>query len=180
MKRVLAVVASLSLIAMGTMAASVSAAGSKLSSTDMKFVMNAASGGMMEVQLGQMAQEKGTDQSVKDFGSRMVTDHAKANDELKQLASQKGIQLPAKLERKDQAAIDKLSKVSGDFDKKYMKDMVKDHKKDVAEFKKAAKKVKDPDLNAWAQKTLPVLEQHLQLAKDTEQKLTGKMTKATK
>jgi putative membrane protein len=139
-----------------------------VSGGDKKFFMEAASGGMIEVELGQLAQQKAQAVTVKDFGMRMVTDHSKANDELKALAQQKNLQMPTQLEGKYRSMIDKLTKLSGsDFDKKYMKMMVKDHNKDVKEFRKAGKKVKDADLNAWAVKTLPTLEQHLQQAKDT-------------
>ena len=111
------------------------------SGADKDFFKKAASGGMMEVELGQMAQSKGQSQEVKDFGSKMVTDHGKANDELKSLAQQKQWTMPTKMERKHKSMVDKLTKASGpEFDKKYMTEMVKDHKKDVAEFQKAAKK----------------------------------------
>jgi putative membrane protein len=138
-----------------------------VSSGDQKFFMEAASGGMLEVELGQMAQQKAQAVSVKDFGTRMVTDHGKANDELKALAQKKNLQMPTQLEHKHRSMIEKLAKLSGPaFDKKYLKMMVKDHEKDVKEFQKATKKVKDADLNAWAAKTLPTLEQHLQQAKE--------------
>ncbi|MBT1071405.1 DUF4142 domain-containing protein [Pelotalea chapellei] len=151
------------------------------SGADKKFFMEAASGGMMEVQLGQLARDKGQTQDVKDFGSRMVTDHTKANDELKQLAQQKNWTMPTKLERKHKSMMDKMQKASGpEFDKQYMKGMVKDHTKDIEDFRKATEKVKDPDLKAWAQKTLPVLEQHLQLAKDTAGKVGADVGKAGK
>lgn len=148
-----------------------------LAKADHKFVMNAAEGGLMEVQMGQLAQQNAQSQDVKNFGQRMVTDHSKANDELKTLAQTKGITLPTEMKHKDKSEMDKLGKASGaDFDRMYMKMMVKDHQKDVAEFRKATKKVKDSELNAWATKTLPVLEQHLQQAKEISQKL-GTMTK---
>ncbi|OGT97652.1 MAG: DUF305 domain-containing protein [Geobacteraceae bacterium GWB2_52_12] len=152
-----------------------------LSGEDKKFFKDAASGGMMEVQLGQLAKDKAQSQEVKDFGSRMVTDHGKANDELKQLAQQKTWTLPTKLERKHKSMVDKLQKVSGtEFDKQYMKGMVMDHTKDVEEFRKATQKVKDPELKAWAEKTLPVLEQHLQMAKETAGKVGVDMQKLRK
>jgi putative membrane protein len=160
-----------SLIAVGSTTIPAFAAGKGLASGDETFMKEAASGGMMEVQLGQVAQEKGKMQEVKDFGSRMVTDHGKANDELKALATTKNVTLPAQLLPKHKSGVDKLSRAGADFDKKYMQAMVKDHMKDVADFKKATRTVKDADLNAWAVKTLPVLEQHLQQAKDIAQKL---------
>jgi putative membrane protein len=133
--------------------------------SDRQFMDKAAQGGMAEVELGQLAQQNGQSQNVKDFGKRMVDDHSKANDQLKQLASQKGVSLPTSLNSKDQATKDKLSKLQGAaFDKAYMKDMVMDHKKDVAEFQKASTSAKDPDLKSWAGQTLPTLQSHLQEA----------------
>ena len=171
MRKRLVLMALCSLLAVGGMTVSAFAAGKGLSMGDSSFLKDAASGGMMEVQLGQVAKEKATMQAVKDFGARMVTDHSKANDELKDLAAQKSVKLPAKLKHKHKATFDKVSKSGADFDKQYMQAMVKDHIKDVADFKKATTKVKDPDLNAWTVKTLPVLEQHLQQAKEIAQKL---------
>lgn len=162
-----------SLFAICTMTIPAFAADEKgLSRTDKTFVRSAASGGMMEVQLGEMAAKNAKSQEVKDFGQRMVTDHGKANGELKTIATGKGVKLPAKMHMKHKRTVDELSKLTGDaFDKKYMQEMVKDHKKDVAKFKKASKNVKDPEINAWVVKTLPTLEQHLQQAKETAQKV---------
>lgn len=126
------------------------------------FVMKAASGGMMEVELGKVAQDKAKNQRVKDFGGMMVTDHSSANDELKGIASSKNITLPASVPADEQKHIDMLKSKSGaDFDKAYTNMMVEDHKKDIAEFKKAAEKCTDPDIKNFAAKTLPVLEKHL-------------------
>lgn len=134
---------------------------------DRKFMDNAAQGGMAEVELGQLAQEKGKSQEVKDFGKRMVDDHTKANDQLKQLASQKGVTLPTDLNAKDKATKARLEKMSGSqFDQAYMKDMVMDHKKDVAEFQKESKSAMDPDLKSWAGQTLPTLQEHLKMAEE--------------
>jgi putative membrane protein len=102
----------------------------------------------------------------------MVDDHGKANDELKKLASQKGITLPTDLDAKHQATYDRLSKLSGaDFDRAYMADMVKDHHEDVNEFRKESQSGSDPDVKAWAAKTLPTLEHHLQMAESTNGKV---------
>ena len=134
---------------------------------DRKFMDNAAQGGMAEVQLGQLAQEKGQSQEVKDFGKKMVDDHSKANDQLKQLASQKGVTLPTDLDAKDKATKARLEKLSGQqFDQAYMKDMVTDHKKDVAEFQKESKSAVDPDVKSWAGQTLPTLQGHLKMAEE--------------
>jgi len=140
-----------------------------LASGDRKFVMEAAHGGMAEVELGKMAAEKGSSDAVKQFGKRMADDHAKASDELKQFAQQKGLTLPTDLDAKHKQLRDRLAKLNGvDFDKAYANEMVKDHKKDVADFKRQAKSAKDPDLKSWAGKTLPTLEDHLKQAQDMQ------------
>ena len=145
---------------------------SSLETPDKEFVMKAAQGGMAEVMLGQTASSKGTSPDVKNFGNRMVSDHGKANDELKQLAQNKGMALPADVDDESKKMSEKLSKLSGkDFDKEYMNGMVDDHEKDVKEFEKASKDAKDPDLKAWASKTLPTLQDHLKMAKETKAKL---------
>ena len=136
-----------------------------LSHADKKFVEDAAAGGMAEVELGKLAEQRASNPQVKQFGSRMVQDHGKANDELKSLASSKGVQVPAALPKSKQADLDKLGKMSGaDFDKAYMKHMVDDHKHDVSMFEKQSKSGQDTDLKAWAGKTLPTLREHQQLA----------------
>ena len=140
----------------------------RISSADRRFMDKAAQGGMAEVKLGQLAQEKGSSPAVKDFGKRMVTDHSKANDQLKNIASQKGVNLPGAIDAKDQATYDRLSKLSGsEFDNEYMRDMVKDHQMDVNEFRHEQQTAKDTDVKSFAQQTLPTLEQHLSLAQQT-------------
>lgn len=134
---------------------------------DSKFAMEAASGGMTEVQLGQMAKDKGSSQAVKDFGQKMVDDHGKANDELKQIAASKNMTLPTSPNAKDQATITKLSSLSGAaFDRAYVKDMVMDHKKDIAAFQKESTTGKDSDIKAFAAKTLPTLQEHQKMIDD--------------
>jgi len=124
----------------------------------------AAAGGLAEVRLGTLAQERAVDTDVKQFGRRMVDDHTKANDELKSLASQKKVTLPKDIDAKHKVTYDRLSKLSGKaFDRAYMDAMLKDHREDVAEFQKAARS-SDPDVQAFASKTLPTLEQHLSAA----------------
>ncbi len=141
----------------------------QLSERDYKFAEKAAEGGAMEVQMGELAQQKGGSQQVRDFGQRMVTDHSRADNELKQLVNQKGAILPTRVSHAEHSTMKHLQNLSGtDFDKAYSKDMVKDHSKDVKEFEKEAAQVTDPDLRAWAQKTLPVLQEHLQLAQQME------------
>jgi len=143
-----------------------SMAAGKLSAADSKFVHEAAAGGMAEVALGKLAADKATSPDVKQFGQRMADDHGKANDELKALAAQKGITLPADVDPAAKATEARLSKLSGAaFDKAYMQDMVKDHDKDVAAFKHASTAAADADLKSWAAKTLPTLQDHQQQAK---------------
>ncbi|HUA63964.1 MAG TPA: DUF4142 domain-containing protein [Verrucomicrobiae bacterium] len=137
----------------------------RMETADSTFVNKAAQGGMAEVELGRLATQKASDQKVKDFGQRMVDDHTKANDELKAIAGRKGISLPTALDSKDQSTKDHLSSLSGAaFDRAYMKDMVSDHKTDIAEFQREADKGGDPDFKTFAGKTLPTLQEHLRLA----------------
>ena len=143
-----------------------------LSSADTTFAMKAAQGGMAEVKFGQLAVEKASNPDVKAFGQKMVDDHTKLNDQMKQVASAENMTLPTDIDGKDQAAYDKLSKLSGaDFDKAYIKGMVKDHSTDVKEFQKEANGGKDPQLKQLASTALPILQSHLQMAKETEAKL---------
>lgn len=141
--------------------------GSSLSAIDKHFVRKAAEGGLAEVELGKLATEKASSDDVKKFGQRMVDDHGKANDQLKQLASSKGIEIPNALSAKDKAIKSRLEKLSGEqFDKAYMNDMVKDHTQDVSEFKKESTSAKDSDVKSFASQTLPTLEEHLKQAQN--------------
>jgi putative membrane protein len=142
-------------------------AGAQNKVNDAKFAADAAAGGMAEVELGKLAAQKGGTDAVKQFGQKMVDDHSKANEELKQVASKDNLTIPSTLDAKHQARIEKLSKLSGDqFDKAYIKDQLKDHKKDVREFQAESENGSNPDVKAFAAKTLPVLQQHLQMVQD--------------
>jgi putative membrane protein len=146
-----------------------------LSASDKAFVNEAARGGMAEVRLGQIAVKQAASPDVKQFGQRMIDDHTAANNELSQLVSAKGLSLPAALDTKDKANIDKLSKLTGAaFDRQYMDLMVSDHKKDVAVFERESTRAGDPELKSWIVKTLPTLKTHLQLATETHSKLRGR------
>jgi len=154
---------------------------SKLAKADADFIKDAAQGGMMEVELGKVAADKGSNDQVKQFGKRMQQDHSKANDELKKLASDKGVELSNTLDKKHQSKIDKFAKLSGvEFDRKYMDEMVGDHKKDVKEFQKEADKGKDADVKKWASQTLSTVKEHLQLAESTDQQVKGSNKQAKK
>jgi len=132
---------------------------------DANFLVEAASGGMMEVTLGKAAQTKSLNAEVKNFGNMMITDHSKANDELKTLAASKNITIPAAMGDEQQKMSDKMMEKSGaDFDKDYMSMMIDDHKDDIDKFEKAADNCKDADIKAFAARTLPVLKKHLEAA----------------
>jgi len=148
---------------------------SQVAASDRKFMEKAALGGMAEVELGNVAQQNASNAEVKQFGAKMVQDHSKAGDELKQLAQSKGVALPSALDSKDKREVDKLSKLSGaKFDHEYMEHMVKDHKKDVKEFEKASKDSRDADLKSFAAKTLSVIQGHLMMAERIEDATKGK------
>lgn len=137
-----------------------------MTASDHDFMMEAVMGGMEEVELGRVAAQKGSSDAVKQFGQRMVDDHSKANSELMSLASSKGVTLPTALDEKHQKEVAKLSAMSGaEFDRAYSKMMLSDHNKDVSEFEKQSTKATDPDLKAFASKTLPTLQEHLSMAK---------------
>ncbi|MCX2477711.1 DUF4142 domain-containing protein [Pedobacter sp. MC2016-15] len=130
------------------------------------FALKAAAGGTMEVELGYMAQQKGQNPRIKQFGAMLVKDHTKANDELKALATTKNIMIPAKLPQDIQQHIDEMKKLGGaEFDKHYIGMMVDDHQADIKEFEKAARNSTDESFKAYAAKTLPVLKMHLDSAK---------------
>lgn len=133
---------------------------------DASFYKKAAEGGMSEVELGNLAQQKGHSQGVKDFGALMVKDHSAANDKLKSLAASKNMTLPSHPSAMEEATKAKLKMLSGDtFDKSYIKGMIKDHEEDIAEFKKEAASGGDTDARAFARDTLPTLETHLKKIK---------------
>ena len=141
---------------------------------DTHFAKEAAQGGMAEVKLGQLAQEKGSSNSVKSFGKRMVDDHSKAGDKLREVASRESITLPSDISVKDQATYDRLSKLSGSaFDRAYARDMVKDHETDVAAFQREANAGKNDSLKSFASETLPTLQDHLKQAKDMMKSVGG-------
>jgi putative membrane protein len=141
---------------------------------DTHFAKEAAQGGMAEVKLGQLAQDKGSSDSVKSFGKRMVDDHSKAGDKLKDAASRESITLPTEISAKDQATYDRLSKLNGTaFDRAYARDMVKDHEADIAAFQKEANGGKDDSMKSFASDTLPTLQDHLKEAKEMMKAVGG-------
>jgi putative membrane protein len=131
-----------------------------LSSSDKSFIKEAAKGGMMEVAMGRVAEKNASDPEVKKFGARMVADHGKANSELKSIAKEENVELPAEKEPGKWKS-----------DKEYMDAMVKDHEKDLAAFEKQAKGGSDSDVKRFADKTSAMIRKHLQMAKDIDAKL---------
>jgi len=146
----------------------------KLQRTDRNFITKAAAGGRAEVELGQLAQGKASSDAVKQFGQRMVEDHGAANQELMQLAENKGMQLDDKTPKPDRL-LTRLSKLQGpEFDREYVKAMAKDRKQDVAEFRRMHSGAVDPNLKAWVDKTLPTLEDHLKTIEGIQAQMAKK------
>ena len=142
--------------------------------SDSNFAKDAAEGGLAEVKMGELAQEKGITDAVKDFGKKMVEDHTQANDKLKEVASQQNIKLPTKLDKHDQRVYDKLSQLSGEqFDRAYARDMVRDHKNDVAAFQQEANSGQNNQIKSFASQTLPTLQEHLKLAQQMQKEIAN-------
>jgi putative membrane protein len=137
-----------------------------LDTMDKNFAMKAASGSMAEIEMANMAMQNSTNDRVKAFASMMIRDHGKATEELKSLAPNKGLTLPAQPMPEHMKHIDMLKGKTGSaFDKMYMNHMVMDHQEDVSEFQKASTNTKDADLKGFASRNLPVLKTHLDSAK---------------
>ena len=138
----------------------------KASAADTAFIKKAADGGMTEVELGKVAEKNGSKDDVKSFGSHMVKDHGKANEDLKSVASKMNVTVPDKVSAEHQAMIDKMSKTTGAaFDTAYVKEMVASHEKTIASFEAAKGKVGNEDLKKFIDDTLPVIKEHLEMAK---------------
>ena len=130
-------------------------------SPDADFFKHAARAGIAEVEAGKLAQEKGSSQAVKDFGSMMVKDHSAANDKLKSIATSENVDLPSSSGPKNMASRAKLEVLSGEsFDKSYIKNQVAAHRQAVALFRKEASSGQDPEAKAFAAATLPTLKEH--------------------
>jgi putative membrane protein len=151
----------------------------KFSKKDYKFVCETAKGGNLEMELSRLAVAKGNDASVRDFAQRMVTDHEKTAQELKELAAAKGATLPtvSALDKKETKMKDELAGLSGkEFDRAYMRMMLRDHGKDVRAFKKQSDKAEDSMLKAWATKTLALLREHMQSGEAIHEKIAPAVT----
>ena len=147
----------------------------KMSSSDQKFMMMAAKGGMAEVEMGRLALQKSSNDSVKQYAQKMIDDHTMAGDELKQLASTKGVMLPMQPDAKQMAMMAKMQNLSGaEFDMMYVKEMgVKAHQDMEKLFMKESMSGKDMDAKAWAAKILPTVRMHLQMARDMMTSMKG-------
>jgi len=134
---------------------------------DEPFVRAAARGGLSEIKLGKLAMDQGSNEAVKAFGTRMVAEHTKAGDDLKEAAKEENIGLPTDLTTKDQATYDRLSKLTGaEFDQAYAQDMVKDHQQDLRDFQREANHGNDDVVRGFASETVPMIQQHLDQAKE--------------
>lgn len=143
-----------------------------VSAADGEWVVKAGMAGLAEVQMGNLALQKAQSADVKAFAQRMVTDHSKANEELSQIVTAKGLTLPAELDSEHKAGLDHLTGLSGaEFDKAYMDHMVGDHEKAKGLFQTGTNSAEDPDIKAYAAKNLPVIEEHFKLAQEVAGKV---------
>jgi putative membrane protein len=144
---------------------------SNIARGDRKFIEEAANSGMFEVQVSQLAAAKATDPNVKSFASMLVDHHTAANNELVKIANGRGVELPAAPKRALRRDIEKLGKKNGEeFDRDFVRNVgIKAHEKDIKTFQKASKDVKDPELKAFVDKTLPKLQEHLAAAQKLPQ-----------
>lgn len=144
----------------------------KLNESDREFVEEAGQGGLLEVRLGQLAQQRAASPEVKRFAQRMIDDHSAMNKRLAALAQQKGVPVPQELSQKHREEVDELSRKAGaEFDREYMSEMVDDHEDDVEEFEEAAKEAKDADVKRLAATALPLLREHLAMARQVYNKV---------
>jgi len=155
------------ILASGVTAAALAALPLLAASADSSFVVKAAEGGQAEVQMAQLAQTKASNQAVKDLANKLVTDHTKANDNLKPIASKDNVTWPTGMSAKEQAEYNKLQALSGaDFDRAYVNYEIKDHKQDINLFQHEANHGNDSQVKAWASENLPTLQEHLRMAEN--------------
>lgn len=150
---------------------------------DKKFAKDVALTAMVEVELGKLAAQKASREDIKQLGQKIVDNHAKANDQLKEVAGKENIPIPDALDSKHQSRVDKLSKLSGEnFDKAYVKEELKDHQAEVRDFSAEAQSGSDPNVRQFASNMLPTLQQELAMVKNlnNSEKNTAKETKSNK
>ena len=147
---------------------------SEVAQQDLAFAQEAAAGGLKEVTLGELAQQEAKNQQVVQFGQRMVDDHSLANEKLKTIAEEKGVQLPQELPADAQQKYEELQQLSGaEFDTAYMDEMVQDHEKTIELFEQQAESGEDAALSGFAKESLPTLREHLEMAKEVQSQLTA-------
>jgi putative membrane protein len=150
---------------------------SKLSGQEKNFVMEAARSSMAEKELSDLAEQKARNESVKDLAKEIKSEHTQVVDKLQQIASNNNVSLPSDVSKSDRTIIDRLQKLSGEeFDKEYMKQTVKEHQKDVENYRQQARSAKDQEVKDYAQNTLPTLEQHLDRARQVSESIGVKTT----
>ncbi|MDR3535474.1 MAG: DUF4142 domain-containing protein [Acetobacteraceae bacterium] len=161
---------SLALLTAGVIALAGGPAMADLPAADQAFLLRTASGSMTEIQLGQIAQQKATSSDVRQLARRMVADHTAASQDLQAIADEQGLTLPDQPERMAQAMTQRLRGTTGsDFDQAYVQQVVRYHQQDLAAFRREVRSGQDPDLKAFAQKYLLMIQQHLQLAQSLVQ-----------
>lgn len=145
-----------------------------------RFAKEAAKGGLVEIKLGKLAEEKGSSEAVKNFGSKMEAEHSKAAEELAAAAKKVNLTLPSELNPKDQATYDKLSNLSGtEFDRAYAREMVRNHQVDLAAFQREANAGKDGAIKNVASQTVPMIQEHLNQAKEMLKSVSSRSVKKT-
>ena len=153
---------------------------SNISHRDRKFVENAARSGMAEVELGKLAQQHASNPEVKQFAERMMSDHGKAGETLREIGEKNGITMPAEPKHAERRELGKLAKLSGArFDREYMSHMVRDHQNDLKEFEKEEQHATQPDVKNFVEQTLPTLKEHLQMAKQAQVAVGGEKGAST-
>jgi putative membrane protein len=146
----------------------------RMTPADTMFAQKAAAGGLAEVQLGTLAQQKAENPDVKAFGRRMVEDHTRLNQELQGIAGRSGVTLPGGPSTKDQEEYNRLSQLNGAaFDHAYIRDMIADHRGDITEIRHESDEGTNPEMKAFATKSLPTLEEHLRLAQTAARSIRG-------
>lgn len=140
-----------------------------LASQDASFIRDAAQANLAAIQLGRLAEQKGASPSVKQMGQSMVQDHTQLNSQLQQIATRKGITLPASPSTDQQNTLNQLSGLSGQqFDQAFQKQVIQEHQQELTKFQAEASQGQDPDLKAFAQKAVPGLQQHLNMAQSMQ------------
>ena len=135
-----------------------------------EFLVEAASGGLYEVEMAKLAQQKAQSQAIKDLAARILEDHTQANEKLNQLAASKGISVPPAMGDEEQRKYDQFSEMEAEgFDEDYVEQMVQDHRDDIRDFEEAAEELDDPDVKTFASSTLPALREHLSMAEQLEE-----------